>query len=217
MTVPGVEESLRLPLAGLRSLVVLGRKTRGEVRELDPSRDRRARLPGQLEDGREAPGVSCLVWQPPGSETASPLRPGVSGKIIYKEPAPQAPEDGQRQPGAGGSRSPRPAQQQPGGMGGMALQFAQALAETPSTPSAEERRSLFLRNGDVIPSVITRIDEKGVGSDRRSPPARSCPTTRSRPSSWRRERRHRGEARQGQERAAAHPPPDAEGQTRPRT
>jgi thiol-disulfide isomerase/thioredoxin len=47
-------------------------------------------------------------------------------------------------------------------MGGMALQFAQALAETPSNASSEERRALFLRTGDVITSTIAGIDEKGV-------------------------------------------------------
>ncbi len=46
----------------------------------------------------------------------------------------------------------------------MVMRFAQALAESPpetaSTP--EERRSLYLRDGDVIPSVITKIDADGV-------------------------------------------------------
>ena len=39
------------------------------------------------------------------------------------------------------------------------------LAEIPSSrqpTTAEERRSLYLRDGDVIPSVITKIDAEGV-------------------------------------------------------
>jgi peroxiredoxin len=44
------------------------------------------------------------------------------------------------------------------------MRFAQALAdsslETPSSP--EERRSLYLRDGDVIPCAITKIDADGV-------------------------------------------------------
>src|SRR5262249_22739482 len=111
------------------------------------------RLVGRLEDGREAPGASCLVWHPDGSATASPLRPGVSGKILYKEqparPTPTPVNVNQRA-------------QAGGGMGGIALQFAQALAETPSSPAGEERRALYLRSGDVITSVITGIDENGV-------------------------------------------------------
>ena len=49
------------------------------------------RLTGKLVDGSEKPGSSCLAWQPISSETASPLAPGVSGHIIYKEPPPPAP------------------------------------------------------------------------------------------------------------------------------
>ena len=48
----------------------------------------------------------------------------------------------------------------------MAARFMSAMAEPiadPSTSSgSEERRSIFLRDGDVIPSVITKIDENGV-------------------------------------------------------
>ena len=47
----------------------------------------------------------------------------------------------------------------------MVMRFAAALAERPTAPAAqpaEERRSLFLRDGDVIPSVVTKIDEDGV-------------------------------------------------------
>ncbi len=153
LKVPGVEESLKLPIAGLRSLVTLAR----EVSEVKAATMPRLetdgiRLVGRLEDGREAPGVSCLVWHPAGSSTASPLKPGVSGKIFYKEPAPAPARQATQQ------------QQQPG-MGDMALRFAQALAETPSSaPSGtgEERRALYLRSGDVITSVITGIDENGV-------------------------------------------------------
>ncbi len=162
LKVPGVDESIKVPLAGLRSLVVLGREGAEKFVNLPRLETDGTRLVGRLEDGREAPGVSCLVWHPAGSSTASPLRPGVSGKIIYKEPAPQAQRTASVNQVRAGRAVRVPAQQQPGGMGGMALQFAQALAETPSTPSGEERRALFLRTGDVIASVITGIDEKGV-------------------------------------------------------
>ena len=46
----------------------------------------------------------------------------------------------------------------------MVLRFAQALAEPPAETASTtaERRSLYLRDGDVIPSVITKIDADGV-------------------------------------------------------
>src|SRR5262249_2614627 len=110
-----------------------------------------ARLTGRLVDGREQPGASCLVWHPVGSATASPLRPGASGKIVYKEPPPPAPT---RQPNMPQPRAPGP--------GAFALRCAQDLAEPQATAATGERRSLFLRSGDVIPSVITDITEDGV-------------------------------------------------------
>ena len=94
LKVPGVAEMLRLPLEGLRSLVVL---TAAEL--TPPSRTQSTgrleipgvRLTGKLVDGSEKPGSSCLAWQPISSETASPLAPGVSGHIIYKDPPPPVP------------------------------------------------------------------------------------------------------------------------------
>jgi peroxiredoxin len=150
--VPGIEESLKLPIAGLRSVVVLSHEAAESKSATMPRLETDGvSLVGRLEDGREGPGMSCLVWHPAGSATASPLRPGISGKIIYKEPPPRPT-----------TRQANPNQQRQQGMGGMALRFAQALAETPSSPSGEERRALYLRSGDVITSVITGIDEKGV-------------------------------------------------------
>jgi len=170
MTIPGVKESLRLPLTGLRSLVVLKHPDEPPLAR-DGSTGRLEidglRLPGKLVDGREQPGSSCLTWRPLASETASALEPGVSGRIIYKEPPPPAPPRTTVQNGMmGGMRIVgRAAPQPPQGAGNMVMRFAAALAESPSTTTAqpsEERRSLFLRDGDVIPSVVTRIDENGV-------------------------------------------------------
>ncbi|MFI5457960.1 MAG: TlpA family protein disulfide reductase [Isosphaerales bacterium] len=170
MTIPGIKESLRLPLTGLRSLVVLKHPD-----EPPPARDESTgrleldglRLPGKLVDGREQPGSSCLTWRPLASETASPLKPGVSGRIIYKEPPPPAPpRTAVHQNGMVMVQfAQQPAPQPPQGVGNMVMRFAAALAEHPTAPAAqptEERRSLFLRDGDVIPSVVTRIDADGV-------------------------------------------------------
>ncbi len=202
VTVPGIQEPLRLPLAGLRSLVVL-RHENPELRIPSAARLEMVGtyLTGRLVDGREGADASCLTWHPVGSSTPSPLRPGTSGKIVYREPPPPRPRQPvQRPPG-------------PRGAGGFALRFAQALAESPSPESTSERRSLFLRSGDVIPSVITGINEEGVmfqtvDVQQHVRPARQgqgCGAGA---------RVHHGHrpAEQDQARAIAHGPPDAEGQ-----
>jgi thiol-disulfide isomerase/thioredoxin len=151
LTVPGIKEPLRLPMMGFRAMVVL----QHDQAESGTSSTARIempgiQLPGRLVDGREGPDVSCLAWQPSGSATSSPLRPGASGKIVFRDPPPPQP----RRPTV-----QAPAQRNPGAF---AVRFAQALAETPATDSIVERRSLFLRSGDVIPSEITGITEEGV-------------------------------------------------------
>jgi peroxiredoxin len=170
LKVPGIVQAPVLPLVGLRSLVAMRHPdasplARTELTgrlELDG-----LRLPGRLVDGGARAGVSCLVWQPLGSDTASALKPGVSGRIIYREPPPPAPpritQQAQNQ-GVVFMAQPRQAVA-PAGVGGMVKRFAQALAESPAesaSSTTEERRSLYLRDGDVIPSIITKIDADGV-------------------------------------------------------
>ena len=97
------------------------------------------------------------MWQPRGSSTASPLRPTVSGRIIYRDPAPAvnaARQQAQR----------RRAAPQPQGAGGFVAGFLSALSGSGSSPAQEpgKRRSLHLRTGDVIPCEVTAIDENGV-------------------------------------------------------
>ena len=176
LKVPGVTETHRLPLQGLRSLVILtAADGDAPVKEESTGRLEIAgvRLTGKLVDGSEKPGTSCLAWQPSSSETASPLKPGVSGHIIYKDPPPPAPVQQttqmQQQRQAILLRHQVQLQQAQGrerGAGAMALRFMNAMAEPSATPSTgqpgEERRSLYLRDGDVIPSVVTKIDENGV-------------------------------------------------------
>jgi peroxiredoxin len=173
LKVPDVEEQLRLPTAGLLSLVVLKDPDKGWVRK--DSADGRlelagVRLMGHLVDGVEQPGSSCLTFRPKASTTASALVPAVAGRIIYKEPPPPRPQQIAAEGGGmmGGQRIVRQRAQAKAagraGVGNMVARFAQALAEPPA-PAAnkhEERRSLFLRDGDVIPSRITRIDADGV-------------------------------------------------------
>ena len=151
LSVPGIKETLSLPLDGIRSLVVLrpseilaSTGAQPGVLELDG-----VRLPGRLVDGHEQSGTSCLVWLPQGSSTSSPLRPGVSGRVVYKEAPP-----------------PRPVRRQAGpppqGPGGFVVGFLSALGGDQQAQGGGKRKALYLRSGDVIPSEITSIDESGV-------------------------------------------------------
>ncbi len=174
LKVPGVAEMLRLPLKGLRSLVVLSAADEAPTKEGSTGRLEipGVQLSGKLVDGNEKPGSTCLAWQPLASETASPIASGVSGHIIYKEPPPPAPPTQltqlqQQRQQLVMMRQMQVQQQREVGVGGMALRFMNAMAEPSAAGAAggqpsEERRSLFLRDGDVIPSVVTKIDEKGV-------------------------------------------------------
>jgi len=152
LIVPAIKEPLTLPRDGLRSLVGLEPQPPparvggvGGVLELDE-----VRLPGFLVDGREQSGASCLIWQPHGSSSASPLRPGVSGRIVYRE-----------------APAPTPTQAQarvapPQGPGGFVVGFLSALNGNQPAPSTGKRKCLYLRSGDVIPCEISSIDENGV-------------------------------------------------------
>lgn len=169
LKVPAVSQAVKLPLAGLRSVVAIPHPDAPPLprTELTGRLELEGlRVPGRLVDGQAQGGASCLVWQPLGSDTASALKPGASGKIIYREPPPPAPPrvaaPFQNQPMP---MIARPQQVPAQGVGGVVMRFAQALADTPADPTtstAEERRSLYLRDGDVIPSAITKIDADGV-------------------------------------------------------
>jgi thiol-disulfide isomerase/thioredoxin len=157
MEVKAVQEPLRLPVSVLRSLVALqpGRESiphaRGERTgrlEVDG-----ARLAGRLVDGGSQPGAGCLHWQPSASASASPLRTGVSGRIVYKEPPPQP-------------RIPQTRQTMLAPnvviVNGVARVVARSI-NAPQIPAQPAKRlALHLRTGDVIPSEVTRIDEAGV-------------------------------------------------------
>jgi peroxiredoxin len=167
LKVAGIFETPRLPLAGLRSIVVMKQEVETPLAKSDSTGRLELeglRLPGELVDGRMEAGSSCLVWQPLGSEIASALKPGVSARIIYKEPPPPPPVQ-PRTPVQNQRMIMIPAPEaQPPRAGGMVVRFAQALAENPppTQSPADERRALYLRDGDVIPSIITKIDEEGV-------------------------------------------------------
>jgi peroxiredoxin len=170
---PGFSEVLRLPIAGLRSLVVLRNQREPQAPDMSAGRLEMngLLLTGRLADGRHKAGSSCLVWQPSGSTAASALLPDTSGRIIYKELPPQVPQQQQPQDAQRAAMAQlrrrvlvngRVRVQQNQDLGAMIVRFAEALSERPAPEQTGERRALHLRDGDVIPSVITKIDESGV-------------------------------------------------------
>ncbi len=171
LKVPGFKESLGLPIAGLRSLVTLRHEpanaaARDEVTgrlEMDG-----LRLPGCLVDSSAQAGSSCLVWHPSGSETASRTSAWRLGANCIQGATTAVHNDDSsshcKRSARCAARRTAAASARAQGVGGMVQRFAQALAEHPGDPATpvRESRSLYLRDGDVIPSIITRIDEKGV-------------------------------------------------------
>lgn len=163
ITSPGVTSDLRLPLAGMRSLLVIKHDEKPIAKEKGTGRLEMEGLllTGRLIDGAEKPGASCLVWQPLGSQNASPLERDAAGRIVYHDPPPPAPVQNN---GMNGNVR-MVAVAQPQGVGGMVARFAQALSSSPTPQSKTptiERKALFLRDGDAVPAIIKSIDEKGV-------------------------------------------------------
>ena len=80
MKVPGISEPPRLPIAGLRSIVVADARhpdaAPAQERLDRPARARRPAPAGPTGGWSHEAGSSCLVWQPLGSDTASALETG---------------------------------------------------------------------------------------------------------------------------------------------
>ena len=109
-----------------------------------------AKLTGVLTPGNDALDASCLVWQPKGSATASPLVPGVAGRIVYREPPPPQPIP-KRTPARRVNRGVLPA-------------ILDTFKNVPSAsvPSIQNKRALHLRTGDTVPYELITINENGV-------------------------------------------------------
>lgn len=161
-----IREPLRLPLKSLRSVIALRHETASSENEAGTDAGKEldgrlgtlelegVRLRGRLVDGREERETSCLVWHPVGSTLASGIRPGASGRIVYREPPPPPKQVQQTPPGMGGVRVNRVAIAKPrGGVIPSGQRPGQKGAGQPS---------LYLRTGDTIPCEVTGIDENGV-------------------------------------------------------
>jgi peroxiredoxin len=156
---PGMEGLVELPRAGLRSVSLLRRAAApveappGVRIELDDG----TRLPGRLVDAAEAPGRSCLAWLPDGGTESAPLKPGLAGRIIFREPPPPAPAAPSQEEQLIRLRRA----QAPGPLRALD-RFRESLAASRAAPSRPSGPTLHLRSGDTIPCEVTAIDEEGV-------------------------------------------------------
>jgi thiol-disulfide isomerase/thioredoxin len=156
LTCPGIKESLRLPFAELRSLhslqtavdpalpSVSGRSGRLEMEGTE--------LKGCLVNGAEQPGASCLVWHPLSALNASPLKQGVAGRIVYRDPPPPPPPVQPFTPRLARVRAPAQ----------LEVKKEIPSPETRTQPFPDKRCRLHLRSGDTLSCDVSRIDDRGV-------------------------------------------------------
>lgn len=153
---PHVEEPLAVACADLRSLMVFhaadeaplsaegeGRLGRLEIGPL--------KLRGRLVPHAESSTEHCLAWHPLGSRLSSPLRPDVSGRIVYQDLESKSPPSGQRV-------IPE-ARAQPGR--NFADLFLQRSRDAGVTRGGNSHQ-LHLRSGDVVPCTVEGMNEEGV-------------------------------------------------------
>ena len=149
---PGIAGELALPLERLQALVGLQEKVTPQVVKVDGRSGRLelegSKVLGRLTDGREQPDASCLVWHPDLSHVGSPLKPGVEGRIVYRDAPPPMPKP---------VAQPQVRRQQ-----GILEVFVKGLASQPAQAPGPTGRALHLRSGDTIPCEVSRIDEDGV-------------------------------------------------------
>ena len=147
----GISVPLEIPITELHSLITLDARPAASLAEGRAGRLELAAssLKGVLVPGQESDSASSLVWQPIGSTTASPLVPGIAGRIVYRQPMPPKPV-----------AKPAPVRRARAGFIPAILNTFRAAA--PARSSTSGKLALHLRTGDTIPCEVTAIDEKGV-------------------------------------------------------
>jgi thiol-disulfide isomerase/thioredoxin len=168
---PGVDQQLAVPVAELRALATLRpRKPEfpppGRLCRLEADG---CRLRGVLVDGEARGPASCLVFQAQGSNNKSPLRTGLSGRVIYREMPPGVGQGGRP---AGRLAVPRQAiqgrviQRQANGVLRIVQAVRQPSRPRPAAPSREgDGELLWLQGGDRLPCKLRSIDEAGMYFD----------------------------------------------------
>ncbi|MCY2963820.1 MAG: TlpA disulfide reductase family protein [Planctomycetota bacterium] len=153
LSCPGIEEEIPTPLADLWILSGLGSPTATQPPNHEEPNQPVGRLEiegtalrGQIAESQFAE-ARCLEWHPVSSWTASPLRPGVAGRILYREFTP-----------ATSTAPPRWNWGEPKNPGGNGpTHIANASSHTPRTKPL--LRTIF---GDAFPCDTLTVDEAGV-------------------------------------------------------
>ncbi len=167
---PGIREDVACPVAGLQALTVLDPR---DVSLASAERPQPATRIGRLEvEGCSLHGSlvespkhagCCLIWQPTRSALSSPLQPGVSARIVYRDTSASAQSLTQQQMR---EEQARQKQAQAGGRMVGRVQDSKSDGPASSVPKHKQPKStkpvLHLRSGDTIPCDVTAIDEKGV-------------------------------------------------------
>ena len=161
---PGIREAVGSPVEGLHALMGLDPRD-VSVASTEPTEP--VVRPGRLEvEGSILRGslietrksdAPCLVWKPTNSRLSSPLKPGMSARLIYRDPPPPVAnvESSQRQ------RAVRVVPQA-GIVGQVQNLLGGANAPKIKPKSKQTKPVLHLRSGDTIPCEVTAIDENGV-------------------------------------------------------
>ena len=165
---PGIREDVAFPVAELQALTVLDPRDVSLASTEHPKPATRlgrldvegCSLHGSLVESPKHAGC-CLVWQPTRSPSSSPLQPGVSARIVYRDTSAQALTQQQMR-----DEQARQKQAQAGGRMVGRVQNSTSDGPASSVPKHKQPKStkpvLHLRSGDTIPCDVTAIDEQGV-------------------------------------------------------
>ncbi len=182
MSCPGIAETVAVPVDRLQSIIMLSHDsfTPQEAGRTGRLELEGVRLKGSLTDSHDSTNgdASCLVWHPQSSQTGSPLRKDVFGRIVYRDPPPAAPKNPQATTLRGQLQGRQAGQVIVQGGGVLMLQGQQiqgpvvlnavigAVNNDQPPPAGAITSSagpaLYLRAGDVIPCRVTGITEEGV-------------------------------------------------------
>ncbi len=167
---PGIREDVAFLVGGLHALTVLDPRDVSLASTEHPQPATRlgrlevegCSLYGSLIECRKHDGC-CLVWQPTRSALSSPLRSGVSARIVYRDTSVSAQALTQQQMR---EEQARQKQAQAGGRRVGQMQDSTSDGRAASLPKHKQPKStkpvLHLRSGDTIPCDVTAIDEQGV-------------------------------------------------------
>jgi thiol-disulfide isomerase/thioredoxin len=159
----GIEQPVVFPLADVRAMIGALNQSFSPPEQASVGRLEMdgVRSHGILVDGKSDESASCLVWQPRQSSTNSPLQHGVSGQIVYRDPPPPARKPSQQELQRQQQIQQRRAQQN-GIFGAMVNAFSGAPPAAAAPRMSGYPHAVFLRAGDRIPCIVTRIDDRGV-------------------------------------------------------